>query len=287
MCGAPVAQARVLGKRLNASQGIRPTKKIGITTTIVQCKRCLLNYSNPQPVPLSIAQHYGTPPESYWKPAYFELNPNYFKKQIDTFFQLHPGGDALRALDVGAGIGKAMIALNNRGLDAYGFEPSEPFYRRAIEKMNISPEKLQLCSVEEAQYPEAHFDLITFGASLEHLYDPSAAICKMLPWLRPGGLIHIEVPSSAWLTGKIMNLAYRLQGLDYVGNLSPMHPPFHLHEFDLKSFQAHAHRHNYKIAYHKFMVASTYLPKVLNPVVKPLMAKTNTGMQLEIWLRKP
>ena len=287
MCNAPAAEARVLGKRMNRSQGSRPTKKIGISTTVVRCRRCNLIYSNPMPIPADIGQHYGTPPESYWKPAYFTIDPDYFKHQIDTFFKLSAKQSELRALDVGAGIGKCMISLSNRGFDAYGFEPSEPFYQRALGKdMNISPDKLQLSTLEDVEYPPQYFDFITFGAVLEHVYDPSAAILKTMKWLKPDGLIHIEVPSSAWLTNKIQNFIYRLQGLDYVGNISPMHPPFHLHEFGLKSFQEHARQHKYELAFHKFMVCSTYLPKVLDPVVKPFMAKTNTGMQLEVWLRK-
>lgn len=288
MCGAPANRARVLGKRMNRSQGKRPTSLIGITTTVVQCPRCELIFTNPMPVPEHISQHYGTPPESYWKrPTYFEIDPEYFRHQIDTFYRLHATGEGLRALDVGAGIGKGMIAMRNRGLDVFGLEPSEPFYQRALEKMNIPPDKLIHSSLEDADYPAEHFDFITFGAVLEHLYDPSAAIVRTLGWLRPNGLIHIEVPSSSWLTNRIYNVIYRLQGLDYVGNLSPMHPPFHLYEFGLKSFRYHAQAHHYTIAYYKYMVMRTFLPVILTPIVKPYMERTNTGMQLEIWLRKP
>ena len=286
MCGVDASAARVLGKRMNRSQGKRPTNKVGITTTVVKCRNCQLIFSNPMPIPASISQHYDTPPESYWKPAYFQVDPDYFKPQIDRFFELYPQKEGLRALDVGAGLGKCMIALSRRGFETYGFEPSESFYRAALEKMSIPPESLQLASLEEAEYPADSLDFVNFGAVLEHLYDPSASILRAMGWLKPGGLIHIQVPSSEWLTNKIYNLIYRAQGLDYVGNISPMHPPFHLYEFGLKSFQEHAQRHGYEIASHQFMVAETFLPGVLNPIVRPWMAKTNTGMQLEIWLRK-
>ena len=286
MCGSRASNARVLGQRMNGSQGKRPTKKIGITTSVVRCRRCDLIYSNPMPVPASIDQHYGTPPEDYWNASYFEIDPEYFAGQISRFFELHPKDNELRALDVGAGIGKCMVALQAQGFDAYGFEPSEPFYQRALDKMGIDPEKLQLASVEDAQYPAAHFDFITFGAVLEHLYDPSAAILKTMEWLKPNGLLHIEVPSSAWLTNKIYNLIYRVQGLDYVGNISPMHTPFHLYEFGLKSFCLHAKDHDYQVAYHEYSVCETYLPRILDSIVKPYMEKTDTGMQLEIWLHK-
>lgn len=99
-------------------------------------------------------------------------------------------------------------------------------------------------------------------------------------------LIHIEVPSADWLTNKIANMVYSLQGLDYVANISPMHSPFHLYEFTRQSFARHAELNEYDIAFSEFQVASTFLPKILDPVVKPIMLATNTGMQLEIWLRK-
>lgn len=286
MCQAPIEKARTLGRRLNRSQGIRPNKKVGISTTVMQCRICQLIFSNPLPIPASMSQHYGTPAEDYWRPDYFELNEDYFKEQIDTFLNLYEIKDNLIALDIGAGIGKCMRALENSGFTAYGLEPSEPFYRKALEKMEITSEKLKLSSIEDVEYPKEKFDFITFGAVLEHLYDPSFAIKKALTWIKVKGLIHIEVPSSMWLTNKIYNLVYKIQGLDYVGNISPMHNPFHLYEFGLQSFKSHAQKNNYEIAKHQFLVCDTFLPKVMNPFIKAIMKKTNTGMQLEIWLRK-
>lgn len=286
MCGASTEQAKVLGRRMNCSQGVRPKRKVGISTTIMQCRSCTLIFANPLPVPFNISQHYGTPPEEYWHQNYFQIDENYFKPQIETFLKLYGKSENLQALDIGAGVGKCVKALENSGFTAYGLEPSEPFYTRALEKTKISPEKLTLTSLEDAEYADEQFDFITFGAVLEHLYDPSSSILKSLKWLKPEGLIHLEVPSSMWLTNKIYNLIYRIQGLDYVGNISPMHNPFHLYEFGLKSFKIHAEKNGYKIARHQFMVCDTFLPKVLDSIVKPIMKKTDMGMQLEIWLRK-
>lgn len=286
MCGTSTEKAKVLGRRLNRSQGVRPKHKVGIATTIMQCQLCSLIFANPLPLPVSMSQHYGTPPEEYWHQDYFKIDESYFKAQINTFFELYETRGNLQALDIGAGVGKCMKALENSGFISYGLEPSEPFYMRALEEMKISAEKLKLSSIEDVEYLDEQFDFITYGAVLEHLYDPSSSILKSLKWLKPKGLIHIEVPSSKWLTNKIYNLIYRFQGLDYVGNISPMHNPFHLYEFGLESFKIHARKNAYKIAYYQFMVCSTFLPKILDPIMKPVMKKTDTGMQLEIWLRK-
>lgn len=56
-----------------------------------------------------------------------------------------------------------MIAMKKAGFDAYGFEPSEPFYARALDKMGIDPDRLQLAAMENAEYPEGTFDNIWCG----------------------------------------------------------------------------------------------------------------------------
>ncbi|MBL7889962.1 MAG: class I SAM-dependent methyltransferase [Bacteroidia bacterium] len=286
MCGSNINEHKILGKRLNKSQGAFPQKKTGITTTIVKCKNCQLVFSNPLPIPANLQDHYGVPPENYWKPEYFEMDPNYFKNEIETLKTLKKTELNAKALDIGAGLGKCMIALKNAGFDAYGLEPSKPFYQQAIDKLHISESKLMLCSIEEAEYPENEFDFITFGAVLEHLYNPSESIKNAIKWLKPGGIIHIEVPSSKWLINKVIKFAYNIRGLDYVGNISPMHTPFHLYEFGTKSFELNGKKNNYSIIHQQHFVCETYMPKMIDVIAKPYMKMTNTGMQLVVWLKK-
>ncbi len=286
MCKSSGDEHKILGKRLNQSQGFFPQRKTGITTTISKCKRCNLIFSNPLPIPADIQDHYGVPPENYWKQEYFELDPNYFKTEIETFSRLKGIKKDTKALDIGAGLGKCMIALKNAGIDAYGLEPSASFYDRAINKLNISKEKLQQSTIENVEYHHNEFDFITFGAVLEHLYDPSTSLEKALTWLKPGGLIHIEVPSSKWLINKIINFSYKSRGLDYVGNISPMHSPYHLYEFDLRSFEKNGILNNYSIIHHEYYVCESFMPKPIDLIVRPYMKWTKTGMQLVVWLKK-
>jgi ubiquinone/menaquinone biosynthesis C-methylase UbiE len=286
MCGTSADQHKILGQRLNHSQGKNPRKKIGITTRICKCTHCGLIYSNPQPIPVDIQDHYGVPPEDYWTEDYFKIDPGYYSSDIKKLKDLVEFKPGMRSLDIGAGIGTMMIALENHGFDSFGFEPSEPFFERAISKMGISKEKLKLGMIEEVDYPENHFDVIYFGAVLEHLYDPSAALTKALGWLKPGGIIQIQVPSSDWLIGKIINFYYRLRRMNYVGNLSPMHEPYHLHEFSLNTFKKHAETHNYQIALSQYYICQTFMPKIFDGMLKKYMKWTNTGMEVGVWLRK-
>lgn len=264
-----------------------PKRTVGIAVTVKKCLRCELIFADPQPIPFDLQDHYGVPPESYWKPEYFSVAPNYFEEVIERYVQLKTPELGKKSLDIGAGLGHAMIAMDKAGFDAYGFEPSVEFRDRALSKMAVSPDRMRIGDMETIAYEPESFDFISFGAVLEHLYEPSAAISKALTWLRRGGLIHIEVPSSRWLVNRIINLAYRLQGSDYVANISPMHLPYHLFEFGLKSFQLNAKRSDYEIAFHEHYVCQTYLPKMVDPLLQPWMRHTGTGMQLSIWLRKP
>lgn len=285
MCGSPVSEHRVIGRRLNGHQGAFPHRKQGITVSVKKCRRCSLIFSDPQPVPFDLQDHYGAPPEAYWQEDYFKVSEHYFSGVIQQFKQLVPFTSGMAALDIGAGLGKAMIALERAGFDTYGIEPSVSFRERAISRMGRDPERLRGDGIEEAEYAPGQFDFITFSAVLEHLYDPSASIAKAMEWLRPGGLIHIEVPSSRWLIHRIINAAYRIQGSDLVGNISPMHPPFHLYEFGVPSFQMNGKKLGYDIAFHKHYVCVTYMPRILDPFLQTFMKWTNTGMQLSIWLQ--
>jgi ubiquinone/menaquinone biosynthesis C-methylase UbiE len=287
MCGDPTANHKVIGQRLNQSQGMRPRRKSGISVSIKKCTNCKLLYSSPQPVPFDIQDHYGIPPESYWKPEYFIPDPAYFSEQIKTAKGLLSFKPGMKSLDIGAGIGKSMISMENAGFDTYGFEPSQPYYERAISKMNISKERLKLGMMEQMEYEENSFDFITFSAVFEHLYHPAYCLKKALKWLKPGGVIHIEVPSSAYLAARIINFYYRVIGTNYVCNLSPMHAPFHLYEFRYKSFSALAEPLGFTIKHHTYYVGKNLLlPNILSPLVNRYMKWTNTGMQLEVWLTK-
>ena len=278
---------RIMGQRLNKSQGINPKKKFGISTSIFKCNDCNLIFSNPIPKPEDIADHYDTNPEKYWNEEYFHIEKNYFKYEITVAKKLLKNKGPHLALDIGGGIGKAHVVLNKNGFDTISIEPSFSFKEIAISKFKLDESKFLHSSIEDASFEENYFDFITFGAVLEHLYEPSESIEKAIKWLKPGGLVQIEVPSSKYLISKIFNLYFKIMGTNYVTNLSPMHVPYHLYEFDLKSFELNAKKLGYEIAHFEYFVCNIYkIPTILHPMLKWIMKKTNTGMQLSIWLRK-
>lgn len=286
MCGS--RQHKVMGVRMNCSQGRYPRRVSGVGVTLKKCLHCELIFADPRPRPLDLSEHYGVPPENYWtRPGQWDTPPEYFAREIGEAKRLLGFRPGMTALDIGAGLGKAMVAMQRAGFDAYGIEPSEPFRRHTIAHMGIAPERLQLSGIEDAEYAPASFDFVTFGAVLEHLQEPGRAIEKAMRWLKPGGVVQAEVPSSRHLVAKLINAFYALNGLNYVTNLSPMHSPYHLYEFSIESFRKHARRAGYEVAEHRHEVCSIYnLPSLLHPLLRTYMARTGTGMQLTVWLRR-
>ena len=124
------------------------------------------------------------------------------------------------------------------------------------------------------------------GAVLEHLASPSESLKQALQYVKKGGKIEIEVPNSSWTVNKIFNLFYKFTFQPFVANISPMHPPYHLFEFDLKSFKLNGAINNYKVVDNNYFVGPTYLPSFLNSVLRKFMEKTKTGMQLIVVIEK-
>lgn len=262
---------------------MRPRRAEGVGIPVKRCRDCGLVYSDPLPVPHDISDHYGVPPQSYWHEdgSHYRWEPEHFSRQIGAAKRLIAFQPGMTALDIGVGLGKATKSLAFAGFDVWGCEPSEPFRAKAIEMMGIDPARIQFTTVEEAHYPAAFFDFITFGAVLEHLYDPKAALDRAIGWLKPGGVLQVEVPNSNWLIAKLLNVYFRLRGTNYVTNISPMHSPFHLYEFTLDSFR------DFEVAEHWFDPCNTiYFSKPFERVVQRYMKATDTGMQLNVFLRK-
>lgn len=279
------ADFKVLGKRLNQHQGKNPRRKAGITTTVMQCRNCGLIFANPLPIPKSIGDHYDVAVDHYFGDHIKNIPANYFQNEMDTFKSIYPVQPGTKGLDIGTGLGGVMTALERNGIEAYGLEPSKSFYDFALTR-GFSRDRLVNSSMEDATFQENYFDLVIFSAVFEHLYDPNQAIVNALKWLKPGGIIYIGVPSNRIFVQRLANLFYRLKGLDYVSNISPMHEPFHLYEFGTTTFAKNSVRNGYSIVKRDFWTTEDYLFKKSSSLIKKIIKLTKSDMNLTIWLQK-
>jgi SAM-dependent methyltransferase len=177
------------------------------------------------PVPSHIEQHYGDA-EEYFVEHSLEGKHAGYQAVLDSLgeFGARPG----RLLDIGAGRGELLRAALLRGWDAVGLEPTPNFARVA---RRYSGAEIVEAELEQRPFPENSFDAVTLGAVLEHVFNPAALLIEINRVLRPKGMLWLDVPNEAGLFYVLGNLYQRMRRRDWVVNLSPTFPPYHVFGF--------------------------------------------------------
>jgi SAM-dependent methyltransferase len=145
-----------------------------------------------------------------------------------------------RLLDIGVGRGELLRAAIEEGWEAVGIEPSPEFARYAT---NYSGAEVIPRAIEECTFEDASFDVVVLGAVLEHLYNPNETIREIARILRPGGVLFVDVPNEGGLYFRLGNIYERLRGRNWVVNLAPTFPPFHIFGFTPRALRALLAKH--------------------------------------------
>jgi len=99
------------------------------------------------------------------------------------------------ALDIGSATGVFLRRLRDTGWDVWGIEPGIDAARASIAWLGLDRDRIQVISVEEADFDPDAFDLITMSHVLEHLHDPVAVLRKVGTWLKPTGYLKLWCPN--------------------------------------------------------------------------------------------
>lgn len=95
-------------------------------------------------------------------------------------------------LDVGCSSGGVLRALGNSDWELYGIETSMEEARKA--EMN-SGAKVFVGDMLDAPFSPLSFDVITLFHVLEHFDRPKDIVRKLWEWLKPGGIVYLQVPN--------------------------------------------------------------------------------------------
>ena len=121
-----------------------------------------------------------------------------------------------RLLDVGFGAGTLLAAARSAGFQAFGVDVAE----RAVTSARAMGFEVFCGTIQQAQYQENYFDVVTASEVLEHVPDPKAVLQEIARVLRPGGLLWLTTPHGRGLSGKFLGLKW-----------SVVSPPEHLQLF--------------------------------------------------------
>ena len=107
-------------------------------------------------------------------------------------------GSPLRVLDVGCGEAQITAELARAGFDMLGVDIAEEPLRRARRRHA----ELDLRLIEEVDWPlpDASFDAVWSGETLEHVLDTSAWLSEVRRVLRPRGSLLLSTPAHDPLT---------------------------------------------------------------------------------------
>lgn len=95
-------------------------------------------------------------------------------------------------LDVGTGGGEFAYLLQSLGHQVEGVEPNRGYAEYSRQEYGLNT---QVGFVQDAVFPPESFDVITIWHVLEHTEDPGSVLARLRSWLKPDGILVVEVPN--------------------------------------------------------------------------------------------
>ena len=163
-----------------------------------RCERCTVIFLNPQPTIETLKQQY-THPEllttgparAYSSHAPFHLKEINRPRLRNVLRYRAAQGDLL---DVGCGMGDFCILAKEAGFRVFGTEFSGQYAE--VAKSVSGAEHVYVGRLQEIDFGNKMFDVISLWHVFEHLPDPLPTLVSLMGLLKPGGLISIEVPNA-------------------------------------------------------------------------------------------
>jgi 2-polyprenyl-3-methyl-5-hydroxy-6-metoxy-1,4-benzoquinol methylase len=109
--------------------------------------------------------------------------------------------DPGRLLDVGAGPGFLVHVAGLRGWQAEGLDVNPWSAAYARDQVGV---QVQHAALEEAAFPDDHFDAVTMLDLLEHVADPSEKIAEAARITRPAGVIALLTPDAGSMATRLI-----------------------------------------------------------------------------------
>lgn len=247
--------------------------------TVYKCNSCGLGVLDPMPSQEELAGLYRS---AYFVGHYDEgLSPGTEAMQKRLSQESHrikffrPFKKTGRVLDIGCGRGYFLMACREQGFDVQGFDVSEDGAAYVRETLGIPVHTGML----ETAFGESTFDVITLWHSLEHTSDPAKYLELARSWLKPGGVLVIDVPNYSGTDARMKGDAWEDWDL-----------PYHLLHFTPSALDTLLQRHGFVVKQRKTYHSSVVREKLrhiplLGLIARPL-AKFFTGGSYAVVAKK-
>ena len=179
--------------------------------TYVKCRVCDFIYSNPQLTWEAIEKGYNDiEVRSYFLnelliPFVEPGQQKGFQERLNRISLLLTS-KTRRLLDIGCAAGNFLKIAGEMGFDAEGLELDDINVRYAKEKRSLNA---HMNTLDEMEYPESTFDVVTLWDVLEHLSEPMQTLREVSRVMRRGGIIGISTINHACANQKILKAQWR------------------------------------------------------------------------------
>jgi SAM-dependent methyltransferase len=170
------------------------------------CSRCGFVYANPRdPSPADFNATHNEAKRSY-----------YANKQYSRLHQRNYGGllrrfsrfrRTKRLLEIGCSTGGFCFRAREMGWEPVGVEPVEAVasFGREVHGLDV-----RACTLEEAGFPDGHFDVVFSNAVLEHLPSPAGVLREAFRVLRPKGVLYADTVNIKSYTWRFIGAEWKL-----------------------------------------------------------------------------
>lgn len=222
---------------------------------IWQCRRCSLRFTQDVPDEMSIGRYYQSPEYvSHSNTSKGLVNQLYQKVRRLTLsqkasFVIRHTKKKGKLLDLGAGVGAFLHAMQEKGWEVVGIEPDENARAQAKKDFGIN---LLQANAWDAWPPES-FDAISLWHVLEHVHALHPYMEKLKSLLKKDGKLFIAVPNYRSLDASI-----------YASNWAAYDVPRHLYHFSPASMEMLVRAHGMKLTEKKPMWFDSFYISLLS-----------------------
>ena len=168
---------------------------------VVQCSHCRLEFLVPF---IRGGMSSGSSSSAVTSPSYIEMMTRDYERlkdrihqramsRLDLYSRLLGGRKPHRILDIGCGPGWLVKAYNEAGVQASGMEIL-PELIVVARSLGTDVNQGDICEIPDDAEPI--YDVITCSQALEHILTPRLAVRNMARLLRPGAILHVDVPNA-------------------------------------------------------------------------------------------